>query len=99
MYLSTACDAVFVDVDFPDLVRHKSSMIRETPALAELLGLDFSETSGEIRCEKFYTVGCDLSDLTLFDKVLRSIDADLTNASILFVSEVAITYMVQTSIL
>lgn len=99
MYLSTACDAVFVDVDFPDLVRHKSSMIRETPALAELVGLDFGETSGEIRCEMYYAVGCDLSDLTLFDKVLRSIDADITNASILFVSEVAITYMVQTSIL
>jgi hypothetical protein len=99
MYLSTACDAVFVDVDFPVLVRHKSSMIRETPALAELLGLDISETSDEIRCERFYAVGCALSDLTLFDKVLRSIDADIANASILFVSEVAITYMVQTSIL
>lgn len=100
MYLSSACDdAVFVDVDYPDLIRHKSSMIREAPALAEVVGPDFGEIGGEVRSGRYYAVGCDLSDLSLFDKVLRSIDPEITDANILFVSEVAITYMVDTSIL
>ena len=97
MYLSTACDAIFVDVDFPDLIRHKSSMIRETQALADLVGPQFGETSGEIRSGRYCAVACDLSNLALFDKVLRSVDPDITDASILFISEVAITYMVRAS--
>ena len=94
MYLSAGCDAIFADVDYPDLIRHKSSMIRETEALANLIGPFFGETSGEIRSETYFAVGCDLSDLVLFDKVLRSVVPNVTNASILFISEVAITYMV-----
>ena len=94
VYLSRTSSAVFVDVDFPDLIRHKSSIIRETSALAEVIGSDFVETSGEIRSERYYAVGCDLSNLTLFDTVLRTVEQDLENAYILFISEVAITYMV-----
>lgn len=94
MFLSSGCDATFVDVDYPDLIRHKSSMIRETQALAGLVGPLFGETSGEIRSERYYAVGCDLSNLVLFDMVLRSVDPNINEASILFISEVAITYMV-----
>ena len=94
MYLSSASSAVFVDVDFPDLIRHKCSLIRETPALVEVIGHCFGETSGEIRSENYYAVGCDLSNLPLFDQVLRSVEPDIENTNILFISEVAITYMV-----
>ena len=94
MYLLSTSSAVFVDVDFPDLIRHKSSIIRETPALAEVIGSYFDDISGEIRSERYYTVGCDLSNLPLFDSVLRTVEHDLENANILFISEVAITYMV-----
>jgi len=69
-------------------------MIRENQALADLVGLKFGETSGEIRSERYYALGCDLSNLTLFDTVLRSVEPDIDDASILFISEVAITYMV-----
>jgi tRNA wybutosine-synthesizing protein 4 len=94
VYLSATSNAVFVDVDYPDLIRHKSSIVRETPALRKVVGSEFGETSGEIRTEKYYAVGCDLSNLALFDKVLRDIAPDIDNTMILFVSEVAITYMV-----
>ena len=94
VYLSATSNAVFVDVDYPDLIRHKSSIVRDTPALRKVVGSEFGETSGEIRTEKYYAVGCDLSNLALFDKVLRDIAPDIDNTMILFVSEVAITYMV-----
>jgi tRNA wybutosine-synthesizing protein 4 len=94
VYLSGTCSADFVDVDFPDLIRHKSRIIRETPALAEVIGSYFGEGSDEIRSEKYYAVGCDLSNLALLDSVLRTVEQDLENVNILFISEVAITYMV-----
>jgi tRNA wybutosine-synthesizing protein 4 len=96
VYLSdTACPAVFVDVDYPDLIRHKSSIIRDTPALIDAIGTYFGETSGEIRSQKYFAVGCDLSNLIFFDKVLRQVEPNLDDADILFISEVAITYMVE----
>ena len=94
VYLSPSSTVVFVDVDYPDLIRHKSNIIRETPALNKVLGPEFRETSGEIWTDTYYAVGCDLANLTLFDKVLRDIEPDIDNARILFISEVAITYMV-----
>ena len=94
MYLSQAADAVFIDVDFPDLISHKCQIIRETAALADVIGVNFGETAGEIRSEKYYAVGCDLSDLARFDKILRDIEPELDHIPILFTSEVAITYMV-----
>ena len=83
-----------MDVDFPDLIQHKCSIIRETPALAEIVGPSFGASSGEIRSEAYHAVGCDLSNLVLFEQVLRNIEPDLQNTNILFISEVAITYMV-----
>jgi tRNA wybutosine-synthesizing protein 4 len=95
VYLSSTSTAVFVDVDFPDLIQHKCKIIRETPALLEVIGNEFGEVSGEIRTEKYYAIGCDLSNLTLFDTLLRSIESDIERTRILFISEVAITYMVR----
>jgi tRNA wybutosine-synthesizing protein 4 len=93
-YLSETSNVIFVDIDYPDLIRHKCSIIRETPALAELIGPNFGETSGEIRTEKYNAIGCDLSNLTLFNQALSTIEPNLHTVSILFISEVAITYMV-----
>lgn len=96
-YLSdSTSQAVFVDVDYPDLIRHRSSIIRDTPALASVVAPYFGETSGEIRSQMYYAVGCDLSNLTFFDKVLREVEPNLDDIDILFISEVAITYMVKT---
>ena len=94
VFLSNSSDAIFVDVDFPDLIRHKAQIIRETPALAEVVDVNHAETGDEIRSQNYYAVGCDLSDLSKFDAVLRGIAPDLDDIPILFISEVAITYMV-----
>ena len=93
-YLATATDTVFVDIDFPDLIRYKSSIIRDTPVLSEAIGPYSGETNGEIWSAKYYALGCDLSNPVLFDQVLRTVDPNIQDASILFISEVAITYMV-----
>jgi tRNA wybutosine-synthesizing protein 4 len=87
-------DTIFVDVDYPDLIQHKCSIIQDTPALHEAVGSTFRETSGEIRSSKYYALGCDLSNLDIFQKVLLSVDENIRNTNILFISEVAITYMV-----
>ena len=94
VYLLSTTNAIFVDVDYPDLIRHKSNIIRETPALAEIFGEQFGESNDEIWTEKYHAVGCDLSDLALFETLLRNIEPDIDNARLLFISEVAITYMV-----
>src|SRR5579859_1498586 len=93
-YLSASSDAVFIDVDYPDLIRHKTSIIRNTPALVEPLGPLSPSTTEEIRAPKYYALGCDLSNLPLFDQILRTVDPHIDEANILFISEVAITYMV-----
>jgi tRNA wybutosine-synthesizing protein 4 len=93
-YLATVTDTIFVDVDYPDLIQHKCTIIRDTPALQESVGSTFEETSGEIRSNKYYAIGCDLSNLTVFEEVLLTIDASIRNTNILFISEVAIAYMV-----
>jgi len=91
---------MFLDVDYPDLIRHKSKIISETPAFTEQLrhifgeGSVLRETMGEIRNDSYSAVGCDLTDIDLFDKVLRRLYANLEQLNILFISEVAITYMV-----
>ena len=94
VYLSTTSNVVFVDVDYPDLIRHKSAIIRETPPLRGVVGPEFGEVNGEIRTSSYCAVGCDLTNLSIFDKLLRDIEPDIDNAMILFISEVAITYMV-----
>lgn len=88
--------AMYLDVDYPGLIQHKSEIIRKTPSLAELLGSVFGDTSGEIRNGSYSGLGCDLTDLDLFDKVLHTVHPEPENCNILFISEVAITYMVYT---
>ena len=94
-YLAETNNVVFIDIDYPDLIQHKCKIIKDTPALSELIGLNSAETGSEIRTEKYDAIGCDLSDLTLVDKVLQTIEPNLKTSSILFISEVAITYMVR----
>jgi hypothetical protein len=85
---------VFLDVDYPELIRHKSSIVRQTEELADAIQCKFGDIEGEIHSERYHAVGCDLSDLTRFHAILQNISISLETASILFISEVAITYMV-----
>lgn len=90
-------DALFVDVDYPDLMQKKRTIVLETPQLKELLGENFT-TSVSItdhvllKSDKYCQVGCDLRELADLRTVLEGL-VDLSNCDVLFVAEVSITYM------
>jgi len=85
---------LFIDVDFPDLIHRKCQIIRETPALAQVIRNHNGGATGEMRTQKYCAVGCDLSDLGRFETILREIEPNIDDTPVLFISEVAITYMV-----
>jgi len=97
VYLADSKIATFVDIDFPELIQNKSTIIRNTPALSNTIKPYLGSTSGEIRTQNYFALGCDLTNLLSFDQVLQSISPDFHDSRILFISEVAITYMPTTS--
>lgn len=88
--------AVFVDVDFPDLIRKKRQVVLNTPELASHLTGVRSGDDGQdgffLRSDRYYQVGCDLRHTVALERALASI-RDLRNCLYLFVAEVSITYM------
>ncbi|KAG5953471.1 hypothetical protein E4U53_005463 [Claviceps sorghi] len=96
-YADLCENVLFVDIDYPELMRKKRSIVQETPQLREILGEDFiinesDEDHVMIRSKVYCQIGCDLREL---DKIGIILD-DLTSLSecpVLFVAEVSITYM------
>ncbi|KAL8365813.1 hypothetical protein RB595_004540 [Gaeumannomyces hyphopodioides] len=86
--------AVFVDVDFPDLVLKKRAVVLDTPELGgPFAPLETVETPPVfLRSRRYVQVGCDLRDVPSLESALASV-VDLAQASFLFVAEVSITYM------
>jgi tRNA wybutosine-synthesizing protein 4 len=82
-----------VDVDYKELMITKTSIVRETPVLQELiepkdvLNLDFVMES-----DQYCGIGCDLRDLQTLDLAMRSL-RNLDEALVLCVAEVSVTYM------
>ncbi|KAF4120978.1 tRNA wybutosine-synthesizing protein 4 [Geosmithia morbida] len=90
-------NALFVDVDYPDLMRKKRVLVRETPQLSQLLGPDasFSESDNDpvlIKSPAYCQIACDLRQLEMLRRTLASL-VPLDQAEVLFVAEVSITYM------
>lgn len=90
-------DAVFVDVDYPQLMRKKYDAIKANTPLQELLP-DLEPQSAEstivAKSSKYLAVGCDLRELDKLEQVLRNeFDMANTPASILFTAEVSVAYM------
>lgn len=90
--------AVFVDVDFPDLIRKKRQVVLTTPALVEPLSGLRTEGNAEryphvmLRSDSYFQVGCDLRRTAALEQALASI-VDVKECVFLFVAEVSITYM------
>jgi tRNA wybutosine-synthesizing protein 4 len=93
-YIAHGTTAMFVDIDFPDLIQHKQNMIQQTPELIDCVAGMPKEGSDGIQSKHYHLVGCDLTNLSSLDEKLWSLEPDLNNTNILFISEVAITYMV-----
>ncbi|KEY64425.1 hypothetical protein S7711_05244 [Stachybotrys chartarum IBT 7711] len=96
-YPSVCDDALFIDVDYPDLIKKKRAIVLETPDLKELLGQDpFVSTSDSdsiiLRSEKYCQVACDLRRLSILRQSLETL-VSLPHCNVLFVAEVSITYM------
>ncbi|KAF2753844.1 LCM-domain-containing protein [Pseudovirgaria hyperparasitica] len=93
----TRCEGtLFVDVDYPDLIRKKESFISRSPLLQQevpALSSVGPESNTVLTCgEKYALVGCDLRELKQFEKLLLEI-LNLRGTSILFIAEVSMTYM------
>ncbi|KAM3514848.1 hypothetical protein MY11210_001453 [Beauveria gryllotalpidicola] len=92
------CDALFIDIDYADLMHRKRAVVLETPQLKELLGTSFevSESDKDIvllKSERYCQIGCDLrGDLQALRQALETL-VDLSECPVLFVAEVSVTYM------
>ncbi|ROW06585.1 hypothetical protein VMCG_04459 [Cytospora schulzeri] len=90
--------AIFVDVDFPDLVKRKRQVILSTPDLVSpLSGLKTEDNDAAcphvlLRSDRYCQVGCDLRRTAALEQALASI-VDANECLFLFVAEVSITYM------
>lgn len=87
--------AVFVDVDFPDLIRNKREVVLNTPELVSHLSSVASEDADShvfLRSNAYYQVGIDLRHVAALEAALASI-VDVPNCFFIFVAEVSITYM------
>ncbi|KAF4335043.1 leucine carboxyl methyltransferase 2 [Fusarium beomiforme] len=90
-------NTLFIDVDYPDLMRKKRAIVLGTPQLQELLGDNpfISEKDADhilLRSDKYCQIGCDLRELESLRECLESF-LTLSECSVLFVAEVSITYM------
>jgi tRNA wybutosine-synthesizing protein 4 len=94
-YAALTEKATFVDVDYPQLIDKKRDVVFTKSLLRDALlktGLRSAETPVRVRSERYMAIGCDLRDLELLERTLRS-ELDIPNSSILFVAEVSVTYM------
>ncbi|KAM3485169.1 hypothetical protein MY3957_010006 [Beauveria namnaoensis] len=96
-YGGKCSDALFIDIDYADLMHRKRAVVLETPQLKELLGSSFEVSKSDkdillLKSERYCQIGCDLRDLQALRHVLETL-ADLSQCPVLFVAEVSITYM------
>lgn len=86
-----------MDIDYPELMRQKRSIVLETPQLRNILDKDFTindldENHVMLRSKLYCQIGCDLRELDKIEKTLAEL-TPLSECSVLFVAEVSITYM------
>lgn len=86
--------ALFLDVDYPDLISKKREVILENPELQTILG-DFDARNDSpllLESERYCQIACDLRQLSLLERIISSV-VDTSECVFLFVAEVSITYM------
>lgn len=96
----TNAQVLYVDIDFPELVAVKASVIAQTPELHGLLTnpQHYPEPDDNVhyRSDQYLALGCDLRHLEtlqrLFDK------HRLVDCAILLTAEVSLTYMPRESV-
>lgn len=88
-------DLIFVDVDYPELMKKKADVIVNTPELVKILKNVQQNTNHiHLQSSNYYAISCDLRDLNRFSNILNDLFTN-DETSFLFVAEVSITYMTQ----
>ncbi|ORY09672.1 hypothetical protein BCR34DRAFT_367310 [Clohesyomyces aquaticus] len=92
----TICENVmFVDVDYPDLIKRKRDRMLTSNLLRdELLQTNLRPAKDPVYLcsDRYLALGCDLRDLQTLEQVLKT-ECGTADPSFLFVAEVSITYM------
>lgn len=82
-----------MDVDYKELMATKTAIVIETAALEGLVKpREGSCQDFMIKSDHYYAIGCDLRDLRLLDRAVRSLGG-LDETLVLCVAEVSVTYM------
>ncbi|POS87310.1 hypothetical protein EPUL_000714 [Erysiphe pulchra] len=89
-----ACEgAVFIDIDYRDLILRKRKLVQDVPDLSSILtNMQTSDDDVLLRSDQYLQVGCDLSEIARLHDILSQA-VDIKDSSILFIAEVSITYM------
>lgn len=91
----------FIDVDYPDLLRNKIQILKDTPELSTIIGSDVEineaiNANGDgIETRNYSAIPCDLNDANTFANLLNSTDILKKDKKIVkvFIAEVSLAYM------
>lgn len=95
-------DIVFVDIDYPDLIRRKVRMLKKTKDILDIIGeqatmhVDTKRSKNNegvmLATPSYLAIGCDLTLLDELSELLRTIFVE-SDTLYAFTAEVSITYM------
>lgn len=95
LHESTQKDVLFLDIDYPDLMKKKVQMLKKSRDLSGIVGEEI-KTNGDphviFQTKNYICLSCDLRELDLFGKLLGGL-FDTNDTDFLFTAEVSITYM------
>lgn len=92
-YPSISKEAVFVDIDYVDLMKKKRDIVVSTSELnSRLTNIEILDDGLLLRSDQYLQIGCDLRDMVQLQRSLASA-IEVENTSILFIAEVSIAYM------
>ena len=89
-------DILFIDVDYPDLIRKKCNVILQSKPLHEaLLAIEENTASDTVmlRSQNYTAIGCDLRDSSKVVEILEQEELARNESSVMFIAEVSLTYM------
>ncbi|KAF2152543.1 LCM-domain-containing protein [Myriangium duriaei CBS 260.36] len=97
IYPEQCKDAIFVDVDYPQLMQRKVDVIKSNRPLLDLLpGFEVIDPPEALLASSqcYKALGCNLNDISSLNKALRqTFDLDSSSIAIIFVAEVSVAYM------